>query len=749
MRQSESKIIEDLNDSQKEAVINYNGPVLILAGAGAGKTRVITHRIAYMLLKGIKPYNIMALTFTNKAANEMKTRIAQMINERDAQQLWIGTFHSIFNKILKNEYKHIDYLPNYTIYDTEDSKNLIKKIINELQLDTNNYKPDKIQSRISKAKNDILTPTGYYSSSYYEEDCKHNLKKIIDIYSIYQSRLKLLNVMDFDDLLLNTYLLLKNNNQIREKYKTRFKYIMVDEYQDTNLLQYKILRLLTDDNSNICVVGDDSQSIYSFRGARIENILNFKNDYNKCKIYTLNINYRSTKIIVDASNLLISKNVNRLEKEITTINDYGEKITVLEADTPNEEAESIANIIKNNYLKKNKSVKEIAILYRTNAQSRVLEEAMLSHNIPYKVYGAFSFYQRKEIKDIIAYIRICINPDDNEAIERIINFPPRGIGEATLEKLRHIAYTNEKSLWQVINDPVSFENVISKITQNKLLVFRNTIKQLQAKVSVLNATEFIQFLLNLVPILQEYNTNNPDDLSRKENLEEFITSIYEFTQKTIEHTNIIPTIIDFYESISLLTQVDEIKDDTDNEKVKLMTVHCAKGLEFDTVFIAGASSKYFPLTNKFVMEDNTEEERRLFYVALTRARKKVYITYAKNISSYNYTEEYKPSFFISELGKEGVDFITHNTKKTEMDIFYNDKNLLTLQKFQGNSDIVSEVSEYGNIKIGSNVIHQKFGIGKIISIQGHGDDTKAIIDFSLNGRKTLLLKYAKLKVIYE
>jgi len=759
-------VLEGLNEHQIEAVINYSGPSLIIAGAGSGKTKTITHRIAYMLQQNIFPERIMALTFTNKAANEMKNRIAQMVSYKTAQRLWMGTFHSIFRKILKNEAEKIGYQSNFTIYDTDDSERLIKSILKELSLNTDTkYKYKDILSKISYAKNNLFTPKTYKNNKeFVEKDKLKGIEHFWRIYEEYQNRLKIANAMDFDDLLLNTNILFRDFPETLAKYQEQFDYILVDEYQDTNYAQYLIIRKLSEIHHNICVVGDDSQSIYSFRGARIENILNFKKDYPEYKLYKLELNYRSTKTIVEAANSLIEFNKDRIPKKIYTINEEGEKIEVLKTLTESEEAYVIANIVKELHEKKQIPYNEFAVLYRINSQSRILEDSFRRANIPYKIYGGFSFYQRKEIKDILAYIRICVNEHDNESLKRIINFPSRGIGETTISKIEEYANENNISLWNAISHA---ENIITlkKSTISTLKEFQNIILKLKEILNTKSAFEFIEYLINSTGIKNELlNEKTGEGMERLYNVEELTNSIKDFE---IEFTNtyeIPPKITDFLEHVSLISSTDEIKkEDHTSNKVTLMTAHSAKGLEFDVVFIAGAEKNKFPLTNYFNISDNTEEERRLFYVALTRAKKKAFITFSEKVLRWGKDLEItNPSPFISNINEKYLNIQFENssnsnfTKERNFISSNNIKSAIRIQSFEKKylplSDVIKHDSTLAStyvhqFKIGDKVLHERFGKGIILKVEGNEPNTRVLVDFDVNGQKQLLVKYAKLSLI--
>jgi DNA helicase-2/ATP-dependent DNA helicase PcrA len=611
--------LKQLNTAQKDAVVNYKGPSLVIAGAGSGKTRVLTYRIAHLLANGIPPYKILALTFTNKAAREMKDRIGRIVGAESASQLWMGTFHSIFAKILRYEAAYLGYESNFTIYDTADSKNLIKSIIKEKRLDEKAYKTGMILGRISRAKNNLITPKSYQGNSkFYSTDQAHRIPYTGDIYATYMQRCKIAGAMDFDDLLMNTNILLRDHKDVLTKYQDKFNFVLVDEYQDTNFAQYLIIKKLAERHHNICVVGDDAQSIYGFRGAKIENILNFQKDYPNLNIYKLEHNYRSTKNIVNAAGSVIAHNQKQLPKKVFTENDEGEKIKITRAITEVEEGHLIANDIQEKRLSNQLKFSDFAILYRTNAQSRILEEALRKRNIPYQIYGGLSFYQRKEIKDLVAYLRITVNPNDDEALKRIINYPPRGIGATTMTKLENAAVENNIPIWNVINLPQQFNVNINSGTIKKLQTFVALINQFKQVSENEDAYDSTTHIASTTGILKDlYNDQSPEGRSRYENIQELLNGIKDFVSEAFEEGQ--ETKLQYYiENVSLLTDMDK-KDDTDSEKVTLMTIHMAKGLEFPHLYLSGLEEGLFPSNMSIETPEEIEEERRLFYVALTRA----------------------------------------------------------------------------------------------------------------------------------
>ncbi|MCX7863094.1 MAG: UvrD-helicase domain-containing protein [Bacteroidales bacterium] len=753
-------ILQHLNDQQKEAVVNYEGPTLIIAGAGAGKTRVLTHRIAYMLSDGISPERIMALTFTNKAADEMKERIGKMVSYNIARRLWMGTFHSIFRKILKNEAEKLGYISNFSIYDTDDSQSLIKSILKELQLYNNDrYKPKDVLSRISHAKNNLITVEAYKNNkAILENDYFKRMDQMWLIYERYQHQLKLSNAMDFDDLLLNTNILFRDFPDILTIYQHKFDYILVDEYQDTNYAQYLIIKKLSDKHKNLCVVGDDSQSIYSFRGARIENILNFKKDYPNYKLFKLEQNYRSTKTIVNAANTLIEHNKERIPKVIFSENEEGEKIEILKSLTEVEEAYVVAKIINELHNQQHIPYHEMAVLYRTNAQSRTFEDSLRRLSIPYRIYGGHSFYQRKEIKDVLAYLRLCINEYDSESLKRIINYPARGIGDTTLQKLETYAQQNFIPLWDCLCN-VKQINLFTSGTINKIEEFVKLITELKTEVTTKAAFEFTEKIIEKTGIKAELEKEkNKEEIERMFNVQELLNSIKEFEENFIENYQIQPTIIDFLEHVSLLTSLDENKKEDKNEsRVTLMTAHSAKGLEYDVVFIVGAEKNKFPLVNVFTIDENIEEERRLFYVAMTRARKKLFISFSEQVLRWGNIEPTKPSPFISEIDSKflNIPYNDDNIGKVKERKIFNTSEikpaLKVEKKFVPLAEAVQKKTTSSNLfshfKTGDVVLHERFGRGVILRIEGTDHNTRALVDFGNLGQKQLLLKYANLTLL--
>lgn len=643
-------LLEQLNEGQREAVVYCDGPQLVIAGAGSGKTRVLTFKIAYLLQQGMDPWNILALTFTNKAAKEMKERIGRLVGSERARYLQMGTFHSVFARILRAEAAALDFQSNFTIYDQSDSRSLVKSIIKEMQLDDKVYKPASVADRISMAKNHLLLPQAYAQSSWATDDAQHKRPSLKNIYIRYSERCKQANAMDFDDLLVYTYMLLKNHEDIRQKYIERFQYVLVDEYQDTNYAQQEIVVLLTKEHGRVCVVGDDAQSIYSFRGANIDNILNFQKQYDGARLSKLEQNYRSTQLIVQAANSLIRHNERQIPKDVFSENEHGEKLILKPAYSDKEEAIIVCNDIQRIKRKDQCHYSDFAILYRTNSQSRSFEEQMRKDGIPYRIYGGLSFYQRKEIKDVIAYYRVVSNPNDEEALRRIINYPTRGIGDTTVNKIVETANTYGVSLWTVICQPVLFHLSLAKGTATKIEAFRQLIESWIARVDKEDAYELGHAIIMESGISKEiYGSNNPDDLSRQENLEEFLGGMQDFVEGRREEGMEEQVFLsDFLQEVALLTDLDSDDGDAD-DKVVLMTIHSAKGLEFPTVFVVGLEENIFPSPMCTNSMRELEEERRLLYVAITRAEKHCILTCAQNRWRYGKMEYDTPSRFIKDI----------------------------------------------------------------------------------------------------
>ncbi|MCD4709657.1 MAG: UvrD-helicase domain-containing protein, partial [Bacteroidales bacterium] len=641
-------IRKDLNEAQQEAVMNHKGPALVIAGAGSGKTRVLTYRIAYLLSMGVTPSRILALTFTNKAANEMKERIAIMVSPDLARNLWMGTFHSLFARILRREAEVIGFPSNFTIYDTIDSRSLVKTIVRELNLDEKIYKPAEVFGRISSAKNNLVTPDVYLGSSEFQvRDQISRRPRLGEVYDRYVKRCKHFGAMDFDDLLLQTNLLFRDHPAVLDRYRESFDYLLVDEYQDTNYSQYLIVKKLSEVHRNLCVVGDDAQSIYSFRGARIENMLNFKNDYPDYRIFKLEQNYRSTQTIVNAANSVIKKNRGQISKEVFSKNENGEPIRVLKAKDDREEGFMVARHISDLRFREQLEYKDFAILYRTNAQSRIFEESLRRMNIPYKVYGSLSFYQRKEIKDLLAYFRITVNPRDNESLKRIINYPMRGIGKTTLDKLNGYAEKLDSHIWDVLTHLDQVNLGFNKGTLTKLQGFTRMIKGFRKRLQEMEAFDLAYTIANEAGIIRDLQSERtPENVSRSENIEELLNGIKVFTDDTEREGEM--TLGDYLQEVTLMTDADQEKEE-DRNRVTIMTIHSAKGLEFKHLVIAGVEEELFPSQMSTDNPKELEEERRLFYVALTRAGKSAIITYSALRYKWGIQNACSPSRFIKEI----------------------------------------------------------------------------------------------------
>jgi len=758
-----NRILSELNPAQQAAVKETEGPILVIAGAGSGKTRVLTYKVAYLLEKGVPARNILALTFTNKAAREMKGRIEKLVQPEIARHLWMGTFHSLFARILRRECEAIGYNQNYTIYDSDDSRSLIRSILHDLKLDDQVYLPGEIQRRISMAKNQLITAEGYQSrSDWISADQSFRRPEIGNIYLTYARRCRNAGAMDFDDLLLNTHLLFTNRPDILKHYQGQFRYVLVDEYQDTNYVQYSIVNQIAGIHHNLCVVGDDSQSIYSFRGARIENILNFRNDYPEYKIFKLEQNYRSTRTIVEAANSLITKNLGRIPKEIWSANEPGEPVEIVQTLTDQEEGFLISNRILDLHLSEQVEFCDCAVLYRTHAQSRVIEEACRKQNIPYKIYGSISFYQRKEIKDILAYFRLILNHRDDESLRRIINYPARGIGKTTLDRLSEAADLAGVPLWNVLGDPVAFVPLFNRGTTQKLTQFRSLIEEYSRLAGTVDAYELAMKVIQGTGILEEYRYDRtPEGLSKFENIQELVNGIREFVdQGNQESENGDLSGLDFFlQNVSLLTDQDTDKPE-DREKVSLMTVHSAKGLEFGYVFVAGLEEDLFPSQFSTGTAKEIEEERRLFYVAITRAMKKVMITHARTRYRWGNLANCRPSRFLREIDPRYVRFAGNQLKTVERSPAGDEEQDLPLirpplrrlipAKSKASAGLREEPDfepdDPDRIQTGMAVIHPRFGPGKVLQIEGEGTSRKATVFFKDSGHKQLLLKFARLKI---
>ena len=775
------KFLDELNDSQREAVEFSDGASLIIAGAGSGKTRVLTYKIAYLLKKGLAPSSILALTFTNKAAREMKNRIAELVGERIARYLWMGTFHSVFSRILRAEADKLGFTKNFTIYDSSDSNSLIKSIIKGLKLDEKIYRPGFVHSRISAAKNNLITPGAYAGNAdMVRSDMHARVPRLHEVYKIYTEKCKQADAMDFDDLLLQTNILFRDFPEVLQKYREHFNYILVDEYQDTNYAQYLIIKKLSEQHERICVVGDDAQSIYSFRGANIDNILQFKNNYQSTQVFKLERNYRSTQTIVNAANSLIDKNEHRIPKTVYSEKAEGEKIKVMQLYSDFEEGAVVAEYIKDLKESENYLYQQIAVLYRTNAQSRVLEDQLRKSLIPYRIYGGLSFYQRKEIKDVIAYCRLVCNPSDEEALKRIINTPARGIGDTTVNKVLECAMLHEVTAWEVMGDILKYNLQVNAGTAAKLTKFREMIRVFAEQREVLDAYQLVDTIIKTTGIISDtYTDNSPESMSRRENVQELLNAIHEFCEiKT--NNNESSLLVDFLAEVSLLTDQDTDKN-ADEDKVTMMTVHAAKGLEFKVVFVVGMEEELFPSTFAMDSARELEEERRLFYVAITRAEERCFITYAKSRFKNGQVNFANPSRFIKDIDPAYLDHPADSQVKSKSSFFDDDDDFQggfrnfghraqrtytpkqsyqqpempsmpppspkKLTKIRPSGHAVSDENFTPTIPVGKFVKHQLFGIGKVLSVSMTGANEKADIDFGEKGVKSLLLKFAKLEVL--
>lgn len=815
-----SSYLHELNDSQRDAVLCKDGPVMIVAGAGSGKTRVLTYRIAHLLQNGVDSFNILALTFTNKAAREMKERITHIVGNGEARNLWMGTFHSVFARILRYEHDRLNYPNNFTIYDTDDSKNLIKDILKQMRLDDKVYKPSSMLARISQMKTMLLSFEDYqHNSTYTEHDRLAGRPQFADLFATYCKRCFKAGAMDFDDILYNTSILLRDFPDVLYKYQNKFKYILVDEYQDTNFAQYVIIKQLAARFENICVVGDDAQSIYAFRGANIQNILNFKSDYPDTKTFKLEQNYRSTKNIVNAANTVIAKNKNQIQKVVWTDNHDGDKIKVVRALTDNDEGMKVAQMIFENMMQFQMRPKEFAILYRTNAQSRAMEEALRKRNIPYRIYGGLSFYQRKEIKDLLAYFRLTINNHDEEALKRVINYPTRGIGNTTVEKILVAANDHNISMFTVMDNLNEFPLELNSGTREKIRDFVTMIKSFSAMLPITNAYDLGNHIATSTRILKElYNDKSPEGVSRYENIEELLGALKEFSappdlpeeeerfraidlpELSIGNDDLAAepqtanrkpqTLDSFMADIALLTDADAKEEPENRDHVSLMTIHQAKGLEFPHVFIVGLEENLFPNSFNINSREDMEEERRLFYVALTRAQKKAALTFAATRFHRGSVHNTEPSRFIEEIDPKYLEF-SHSQKndweeernkwnvREGMDISYEEpvfkksgfkpqvpslksqvsnqtsqnlkqetrnKKLINAQVAKHKPTTASQ-EHLKDLQVGMVVSHERFGNGKVVNMEGSYPNSKATVEFEEAGQKQLLLKFARLQIV--
>ena len=747
--------LDEFNPAQRAAVEYNEGPHLVIAGAGSGKTRVLTYKIAYLLQQGVNAGNILALTFTNKAAREMKTRIAALVGEHVARYLWMGTFHSICSRILRQEAEYIGYTHDFTIYDTTDSKSVIKHIVKDMQLDEKQYKTSVVLGRISMAKNQLLSPTSYSANrEYIMQDRFARIPEVARIYAEYNRRLKACNAMDFDDLLFMTNVLFKNHVEVLRKYQEYFHYLLVDEYQDTNYSQYLIVKRLAEPQNHVCVVGDDAQSIYSFRGANIENILTFQKGYETAKLFKLERNYRSTQIIVNAANSLIRHNRGQIPKAVYSELAMGDRLQLSTYMSDRDEGKAVATQIKQLY-RQGYDYEQMAVLYRTNAQSRVIEDELRHLGIPYRIYGGMSFYQRKEIKDAIAYFRLAVNPADNEAFIRVINYPLRGIGDTTVMKVREASRMAGCSMMEVILDPQAAQLSVNNATQNKLNLFAAMIQGFGEKMATMDAYEFASMVLRDSGVMREAKADTTQEgIARYENLEEMLSGIHEFVEQKLRDGQAFTPMTDFLSEVSLLTDQDENKDDN-QPRVTLLTVHAAKGLEFKVTFIVGLEENLFP--SQFCQAPKEiEEERRLLYVAITRSMERCYLTNARQRFRNGQTVFSSPSRFIKDIdscyiqSSQGLGITPQRPVMPEMPKIpatSTQGKLKKLSPVAGGSTGKSHKEVRSEWKKGDRVEHKVFGAGTVLDVYRENDNDKIDIKFDNNGQKTLLLTYAKLTKI--
>ncbi|WP_026729765.1 ATP-dependent helicase [Flavobacterium denitrificans] len=775
------KYIDQLNEAQRAPVLKKDGPMIIIAGAGSGKTRVLTIRIAYLMHQGIDAFNILSLTFTNKAAREMKHRISDIVGASEAKNLWMGTFHSIFARILRAESDHLGYPSNFTIYDSQDSARLISSIIKEMQLDRDIYKPKQILGRISSYKNSLITVKAYFNNpELVEADAMAKRPRLGEIYQQYVERCFKAGAMDFDDLLLKTNELLTRFPEVLAKYQNRFRYILVDEYQDTNHSQYLIVRALSDKFQNICVVGDDAQSIYAFRGANINNILNFQKDYEGVVMFRLEQNYRSTRNIVEAANTVMDHNKTKLDKVVWTANEFGPKIKVHRSLTDAEEGRFVASTIFEQKMQNQLHNGAFAILYRTNAQSRAMEDALRKRDIPYRIYGGLSFYQRKEIKDVLCYLRLVLNPKDEEALIRVINYPARGIGDTTVEKLTIAANHYKRSIWEVMVNIDKIDLKLNAGTKNKLKDFVTMIQSFQVIDQNQDAFYITDHVAKKTGLVQELKKDaTPEGMAKIQNIEELLNGIKDFTEGQREIDGARGALSEFMEDVALATDLD--KDTNDEDRVALMTIHLAKGLEFPHVFVVGMEEDLFPSAMSMSTRSELEEERRLFYVALTRAEHQAYLTYAQSRYRWGKLTDSEPSRFIEEIDGQYLEYLTPSETNyrykspIDGDIFGDvdksklrlskpvggtppkhitdnnpkpDLNIRKLKPVTGTNPNASATNLFDSkLTVGNVVMHERFGKGEVINLEGVGADKKAEIKFEVGGIKKLLLRFAKLDVV--
>ena len=790
----QTDIQSELNEHQLAAVLYNDGPSLVIAGAGSGKTRVLTYKVAHLMESGLEPWRILALTFTNKAAREMRERIGRRVGENRARYLWMGTFHSMFLRILRSEAELIGFPPNFTIYDQTDSRSLIKSIVKEMQLDDKVYKPNAIQCRISNAKNRLMTAQMYAADALaVADDRSAKMGQTREIYLRYQERCRQAGAMDFDDILLYTYLLFEQHPAVRERYASQFAYVLVDEYQDTNYAQHSIVWQLTKETQHVCVVGDDAQSIYSFRGANIDNILGFTRQYTGARIFKLEENYRSTQMIVGAANSLIEKNREQIHKEVFSRQEQGEPLQLIEAYSDVEEGELVVRRIDNIKRRENIAFDNFAILYRTNAQSRIFEEALRKHGIPYRIYGGLSFYQRKEVKDVISYFRLAVNPHDEEAFKRVINYPARGIGDTTVGKILSAASDHGVSLWTVIGDPATYGLAVNKGTLAKLEGFYNLINRFVASVDRSDAYELGRMVVQESGVMADLMQDRTvEGVSRQENVQELMDGMHDFVRSRQEEGDEAIKLPDFLSDVALLTDQDNEEDDG-TPKVTLMTVHAAKGLEFDTVFVVGMEEQLFPSMMAYDSTRQMEEERRLLYVAITRAEKRCFLSYAKSRFRYGKVEYGMPSRFLKDIDSGYVEapssavstFDVHNPwnrqssrlGSTVSDVpgFQGAPKPQSALRFQSSQNVVKRTvippkaavptnqgtasrrlvsptamqgaSRVASLAPGQLIEHERFGVGEVLRVEGTGENVKALINFKNAGEKQLLLKFARFRVL--
>ncbi|MDD6356635.1 MAG: UvrD-helicase domain-containing protein [Bacteroidales bacterium] len=768
-------MLSSLNKSQREAVEYIDGPSLVIAGAGSGKTRVITYKIAYLIQKGLPAYHILALTFTNKAAREMKERVAQLIDARSVRGLWIGTFHSVFSKILRAEAEKIGYTSNYTIYDADDAKRLVSTIIKEKNLDDKKYKASYIASRISNAKNSLVTPSIYANKSdLLKADRYNGISQFYEVYQLYCRRCKEANAMDFDDLLLNMCVLLRDHEDVKQKYQDIFKYILVDEYQDTNMVQSYIVKQLTNEARRLCVVGDDAQSIYSFRGANIQNILRFQDDFSNCRVFKLEQNYRSTQNIVDAANSLIKKNRSQLFKNVYSENEKGAPLKVIENYSDRDEAETVSDEVSRLH-RNHHQYSEMVILYRTHAQSRVFEEAFLERKIPYRIYGGLSFYQRKEVKDVLAYLRLSVNPRDDESFKRIINFPKRNLGDTTVSKL--VLYANEHNmpLLDVACNIADCDIDLNNPTKKRIFDFAQMMLRFKDEKEKKNAYEFAESLIREIGIMEALSVaKTTEEIDRKENVEELKSAIMEFCKRRTEETDDANVSVeDFLSEVSLLTDMDKTENDDNADFVTLMTIHASKCLEFKDVFIVGVEETLLPSCND---PEELEEERRLMYVAITRAKENCFISYAKKRFRNGQLNFSKPSRFISDIDEKYLDLpLSYKWDAEKEGTFFNDsfrsgeytgdsryiseekslepfkaarpRKMISMDNIQNAKPSGTHYKSADGLSVGTRIHHDRFGDGTILELEGEGDNRKMRVDFGDNQVRQLLLKFAKFTIL--